>query len=185
MADLDHGPALVALPVRRAGVSLTVNELAGQVILRGDAAAVTGALRDVIGCALPIEPCRLVRSGDVVAWLAPDRWLVASHDRTGAVLTEALRTRLASGAAIAHDVTDGLAVIDVAGSDARTLLAAACGLDLHPRAISVAHVARTLIAGVDAVVYRVEPEGFRLHVGRPVAHHAWSWLSAALDEFAA
>ncbi|MGH6717801.1 MAG: sarcosine oxidase subunit gamma, partial [Alphaproteobacteria bacterium] len=127
--------------------------------------------------ALPLEPLGLTGAGDRVAWLAPDRWLVVAHDRAGEALADALRKRLGRAAHV-HDVTDGLVAVDVTGRRGDDVMAAVCGLDLHARAFPADRAARTLVGGVDVLIYRVDG-GFRLHVGRPVARHLWAWLVAA------
>jgi sarcosine oxidase subunit gamma len=178
VAELDRTPALHAAPIAATGVTVAPVALAGQVILRGDGAALGPAVHILLGCALPLEPCAMAEAGDVVAWLAPDRWLAASRDRAGSDLARAFADRLAGSVADAHDVTDGLAVIDVSGPAAAALLAGACNLDLHPRAFPPLQAARTLVGGVDAVLYR-HGDGFRLHAARPLAQHLWDWLAAA------
>ncbi len=179
MAELAHAAALAVDPIRRDDLAIASVGLAGQVVLRGEPPALARAVRDVVGCALPETPCTIERGRDAVLWLAPDRWLIASSARPGRALAAALAQALAGAHALVADVTDGLAVLDVTGGGARDLLASACGLDLHPRAFPPDRVARTLAAGADVVLYRTEnPDGFRLHVARPVAAHLWDWLAA-------
>lgn len=181
MAELARAPALDAEPIARAGVTIRAIDPAGQVILRGDGAAILPALRAILDLDLPIAPCTRAGTGDIAAWLAPDRWLVVSADRAGAALAAAFVARLAPSVADAHDVSDGLVAVEVAGADAVEVLTGACNLDLHPRAFPAMACARTIIGGVDAVIYRWNG-GFRLHVARPVAHHLWSWLAAAAGD---
>lgn len=181
MAELARTPALGA-PAAFAGLGIAAAPMSGQVVLRGDPAAVAAAVRAILGADFPYASLGLVGTGDRIAWLAPDRWLVVSEGRDGAALATAFRERLGR-TGFAHDVTDGLVAVDVTGERAGDLMAAVCALDLHVRGFPADRAARTLIAGVDVVIYRVA-DGFRLHVGRPVAHHLWAWLVAAARDVA-
>jgi sarcosine oxidase subunit gamma len=179
---LARTPALDAPPLALAGVTVAAVDLAGQIILRGDGAAIDPAAREVLGVALPLAPCtRAGTAGVDVAWLRPDRWLVAATTRAGDALARAFTERLAPSAADAHDASDGMAVIDVTGPEAAALLAASCNLDLDPRAFGTERAATTLVGGVDAVLYRRDA-GFRLHVARSLAHHLWDWLGVAAHD---
>lgn len=179
MTELARIPALDAAPIAFVGVTVAVVDLAGQVILRGDGAAIDPAAREVLGVPLPLVPCtRAGAAGVDVVWLRPDRWLVAAAAHPGGALSRAFAERLAPSAADAHDASDGLTVIDATGPEATALLAASCNLDLHPRAFGAERAVTTLVGGVDAVLYRRDG-GFRLHVARPLTHHLWDWLGAA------
>jgi len=166
-----------------AGLGIAAAPVAGQVVLRGDPAAVAAAVRAILGADFPYAPLGLVGAGDRIAWLAPDRWLVVSEGRDGAALATAFRERLGR-TGFAHDVTDGLVAVDVTGERVGELMAAVCALDLHPRCFPEDRAARTPIAGVDVLIYRVT-DGFRLHVARPVAHHLWAWVTAAARDLEA
>jgi len=150
------------------GVTLRQAPVAAQVIVR---AAPEHARR----LGLPAEPNRIARAEDARAiWLGPDRWLVVSQDDAAPLL--------ARYAPEAHDVSDQFAVLDIAGPSARRLLAAACGLDLHPAAFPEGIAAQTLGAHVDVLLYRIGADAFRLHVDRSVARHLWSWFAELVME---
>lgn len=100
------------------------------------------AAREALGCALPIEPCRTVTTGERrVVWAGPDDWFVIDAVEPPERLVRRLRDAVAGSHAAVTDVSSGYALLRLAGPSARTTLAAGCPLDLHPRAFGVGRCA--------------------------------------------
>jgi sarcosine oxidase subunit gamma len=100
--------------------------------------------------------------------LAPQRWMAIAPD--GADLERRVRVAcVASGAAVV-DQSHARAVLRIAGSHARDVLAKGCGLDLHPAAFAGDRVASTALFHVAVTVDRRRGGGvFDLHMPRGFA----------------
>ncbi len=162
---------------------------AAQVNLRGnpaDAAFVKRA-RATLGCDLPIA-ANTWNAGDAssVLWLGPDEWLVVASDRVG----ETMEAKLRSGLDCLHfsvvDQSANRTIIEVAGAEARILLAKGCPLDLHRSAFGPPQVAQTLLAKSQMILQCLdERPAFRLYVRLSFAAYLSEWLLDAAAELAA
>lgn len=101
-------------------------------------------------------------------WLAPDRCLLVSeHARPP---TEGF----------ASDVTDGLALFEIAGPRAGEIISASCTLDPAGPDLAPGRCAQTMFGGVRVVLYAHGSDGrFRLHVERQLAAFLLEWLRQA------
>ncbi|MBI4123833.1 MAG: hypothetical protein HY467_02925 [Betaproteobacteria bacterium] len=111
-------------------------------------------------------------------WLRPDRWLVIGADPEGrSTLEDWLRRVLARSGGVLVDVSDGEVELDVLGARARQVLARYCALDLDPRVFGYTSAARTLVAGIECVLYgRPVDDGVALLVPRSCALYLWRRL---------
>lgn len=187
MTKLAHQSALTQLlgaPAMIGGKGLAIAEarLAGQFIVNGfDEAAAIAAVAQATGLQLPFEPCGLVTGEPYGFWLAPKRWLIVATEGDRFALAAALADRC-QGKAIAADVSDGLAAIDLEGPRATDLLAMGCAIDLSAEAFDVTRAVRSPIGQVPALIYR-RPTGWRLHLDRSWLDHFWLWLEKAATAF--
>ena len=86
------------------------------------------------------------------------------------------------GRASLADHSDGYAVFEIWGPDARSALAKGVPLDLHPGAFTD-DVAVTVIAHIGAIVWQCAPDRFAIAVFRSYAGSFWHWLAASAAEF--
>jgi len=121
-----------------------------------------------------------------ILWLGPDQWLILSDAQAGEGLITSLRTALQGIPGAVTDVGHARIVYAVSGSNARSVLAKGCPLDLHERAFPLGRSAQTLLAKVPVIVHRsgAEPK-FDLFVARSFRDYAWDWLQSAASEYAA
>jgi sarcosine oxidase subunit gamma len=139
-------------------------------------------LEERLGIAPPQEPNTWAGDDPALLWLSPEEWLLVAADDAHAELLAAL-----DGArAVAVDVSDQNAVLDLSGSGARAVLATGCALDLHPRVFGERRCAQTLLAGLAVTLVRAgDRPGFRLLVRRSAAPFLVSWLIDAMGGYRA
>lgn len=104
------------------------------------------------------DPCRV--------WLAPNRCLVVAE----------VSVAPTPDAPFVSDVTDGLALFDIAGPRAADIIAMGCTID--PNALTPGRAAQTVFAGLKAILYGHD-DTVRLHVERPLARFLLDWLRQA------
>jgi sarcosine oxidase subunit gamma len=168
--------------IRRDGLEIAEASVTVQVMLSGDVgdAAVINAVAAAAGCTLSDQPNRRTGVDPYAIWLAPDRRLLVSETADRTTFLDDLAAALSGRFAGASDVTDGLAVLDLAGGRVADLMAMACALDLDPRSFGPDHSARTLFADIPVILYRQgNAGGFRLHADASTIGHLWTWLDQA------
>ncbi len=126
--------------------------------LRGDPgdAAFAAAVAGVTGTAPPGTP-NTVAAGGVASllWLGPDQWLAVG---SGADLASRLESALAGFHHSVCDVSSGRQVLELAGPEARAVLAKGMSLDLHPRAFKSGGCAQTALARVPVVLQQLDDD---------------------------
>lgn len=176
---------------RPRGVRLAERLDVGKIVLRGDPSdraflAATGRALDIV---LPTEAGTSAQKETTGAlWIGPDEWLITCPKAHLASLVGTLREALARVHAAVTDVSDGRAVLRVAGPSARALLAKGTPLDLHPRAFKVGSCAGTGLAKASVLLHLVaeEPQdgpAFDVYVGRSFGRYLFAWLEDAGLEF--
>jgi sarcosine oxidase subunit gamma len=142
--------------------------LAAQVSLRLDARSVR--------IELPQTPNTWIAVGArEMLWLGPDEWLVVSETEPAETVLAELEAATAADHHAIVDVSANRAVLELTGPDRRELLAAGCGIDLHPRAWRTGMCAQTLLANV-AVLLQERDEATRLFLRPSYAGHLGAWL---------
>lgn len=137
------------------------------------------------GVPLPLEPNRVAVMRSLrTLWLGPDEWLVTAPEGEAPDLRGRLTRALGARQATVTDLSASRAIIEIAGTHARTLLEKGCGLDLHPRAFAPGHCAQTLFAKLPVVIDQVgAAPSYRLFVRRSAARWLCEWLIDAAEEF--
>jgi sarcosine oxidase subunit gamma len=135
------------------------------------------------GVPLPLTPNRVAATGPLrVLWLGPDEWLVVAPEATGSDLPARLARAVAVRRALVTNLSSSRAVIEIGGQDARALLEAGCGLDLHPRAFAAGQCAQTLLARVPVILDQLDDAPhYRLLVRRSYAGWLADWLIDAAE----
>ena len=172
--DVGSEAVSIAFLPARAALGLKVHRLTD---------AATLAVAEAAGIPLPSVPNTVAGERRRWLWLGPGEWLLVddhSLDGVAGRLTGALD-------GIAHVVAPlgpALAVVEIAGSAARDLLAKGCPLDLRPRHFPVGSCARTLLDQLRVTLHLRRPDpAFDLYVDVSVARHAAAWLLDAAAEF--
>lgn len=173
MAELPYSSPLVAIievaPVRQIGLRLRPPFPA-----------------DLAGLPLPLAPNRVAAMGTArTLWLGPDEWLVTA-DGDAPELLPRLQRAVAGRRAAVTDLSASRAVFEIAGGGARDLLAAGCGLDLHPRVFGPGQCAQTLLARVPVIIDQLDAAPrYRLLVRRSFARWLTDWLIDAAQPLVA
>ena len=128
---------------------------------------------------LPSIPCRAANAGDHAAlWLGPDEWLLIAP-------VAAPPPRVEGREAYLVDVTHRNAGLIVKGPRAGEGLNASCPLDLDERAFPVGMCTRTLFAKAEIILWRQNPDIFRIEVWRSFVPYVIGLLTVALSDVAA
>lgn len=169
---------MAELPWSSPLVALTQVEAARQVALR---------LRPpfpayLAGIPLPLMPNRVAVAGGLrVLWLGPDEWLVVAEGDAPDLLPRLARAVTGLRAAVT-DLSSSRAIIELGGTGARDLLAAGCGLDLHPRIFGPGRCAQTLLARVPVILDQLDDAPhYRVLVRRSYARWLVDWMIDAAE----
>jgi sarcosine oxidase subunit gamma len=170
-----------------AGVVLSERRHLGKLVLRGDPADkkfINGAAK-VLGVTLPLEPNTTAgAAGTVAVWTAPDEWLVVTDPGAEAALAGALRGALKAVHHAVTDISDQSTIIRLSGSEARTVMAKGCAIDLHPRVFKPGSAAQSHLAKALVTFWQVDDApGYDILVRASFAPYLWDWLTDAGLEF--
>lgn len=170
-----------------AGVIFCERAFLGHINLRGDpgSAAFVGAVRQALGCALPLEANTFVDADAVRAcWLGPNEWLVMCDGAKERARADELRRALEGQFSAVTEIGSGQTVVGVSGARARDVIAKGCPLDLHPRFFAPGRCAQTYIArsGVTILQTSAAPS-FELIARRSYADYLWAWMTDAAAEY--
>src|SRR5277367_2550498 len=104
------------------------------------------------GIPLPLASNRVTAMGPLRAlWLGPDEWLLVAEGDALDLVPRLERAVIGRRAAV-NDLSSSRVIVDIRGSSARDLLAAGCGLDLHPRVFGPGQCAQTFLARVPVIL---------------------------------
>lgn len=155
----------------------------GRLVFRGRPAAIAAA-GTAFGLALPEEACRAARTqGRAALWLGPDEWLLLMAQGEAESCSAALDQALAGLPRALVDIGHRQVAIEVAGREAATVINAGCPLDLDPAVFPVGMCTRTVFFKVEIVLWRLEPERFRIEVWRSFSAYVLGLLGEAAREF--
>jgi sarcosine oxidase subunit gamma len=117
-------------------------------------------------------------------WLGPDEWLIVGPEGGAAAVGPAIETALREAAGEAFlttvDVSANRIGLEVAGPDARALLAFGCALDLDHPASGAGRCAQTMVARAGVILWAVdELPTYRLLVRPSFVAYLQAWLEDA------
>lgn len=148
-------------------------------------AAVPPKVAQMLGSDWPQETGAVASGRADILCVGPTDWLVIGTDPDATALLQRLEEAFEGSAFRATNVSQALARIEIAGPEARTLLAKGCALDLHPSRFAPGRCARTRFAGMPVIVHCTQPSTFECIVTLSYAEYFLSWLTDAALEFAA
>jgi sarcosine oxidase, subunit gamma len=182
MVDALRRPVLEGLAMPRNGAaSVAPCPSAARFILRGPREA-AGLVAPAFGAAAPLAPLRSATIGQRSAlWMSPDEWLLIAEDAPPS-LGAVLETALASVPHALFDVSHRQDAIELSGRGAARLLNAGVLLDLDLPAFPVGMVTRTLLTKAEIVLWRREPELFRVEFSRSFGRYVVAILTQAASD---
>ncbi|WP_134772981.1 sarcosine oxidase subunit gamma [Ornithinimicrobium flavum] len=140
-----------------------------------------------LGCPLPAGVGQVGGAdGRSVLWLGPDEFLTWSPE--GSLDPAAAAADLAAGIGSdrgqAVDVSSNRTTLELSGPRAASVLAKSVAMDLHDSAWPEGRAHATLVAGIPALVWRVEGSTYRVLPRSSFAEHLGRWLLDGMSEFA-
>lgn len=142
-------------------------------------------LEHVLGTKLPRSCGQVSHNGaHNVMWLGPDEWLVISRTEGDTLVSALTETDAPADArATVIDVSANRTVLELSGEAARSVLEKGCPLDLHPRSFTIGAAVGTTLARVPLLLWRTEPDTYRLMPRPSFADYVARWLLDAMEEF--
>jgi sarcosine oxidase subunit gamma len=167
------------LPLVSASTALRALPPATRYVLRGSS-EVRAAAQSALGFGIPATACRATVEGDRAAlWLGPDEWLLIAPQPPPSGFAAGLAEALEGLAHSLVDVSHRQSALAVSGSQATTLLAAGCPLDLDASVFPVGMCTRTMLAKAEIVLWRTDPQVFRVEVWRSFVAYVSQFLGEA------
>lgn len=172
------------LPVPGSGpVSLTIQPEAARFNLRIDPARLAAA-SEAFGLALPSTIGQGLEEGARRALcLGPDEWELSAAGTDGKTIAAAFADLYADLPHNLVEISDREVAIFLDGPQAATLLSIGCPVDVESFAVGTG--ARTVLDGVQVVLYRDAPDRFTLEVWRSFLPHVLGLLEIGNRELAA
>ncbi|MGO1117998.1 sarcosine oxidase subunit gamma [Rhodovibrionaceae bacterium A322] len=168
------------------GVSMAEIAFQGIVNLRGDSQdkAFVAAVKKVTGLALPAKTNETAsNTGHLLIALGPDEWWLV-FDGKGTDMVASLKEAFGDLHSAVTDVSEYFTMIELAGPNARDVMAKGCTLDLHPRNWSAGQAAQTLFGKSDVVFLQKDDSPvYNLWVRRSFADYVWKWMASAAREY--
>lgn len=126
--------------------------------------------------ALPTTPGRCVGVDPAVLWLAPDGWLLVSDAHDGATLVSQVRRDCSDLRVAAVDVSDSMAVLELAGPRTRELLMRGTSLDPDDGSLALGRCTRLRFAQLPVILRPHGAERVELIVDRGPAAWLRDWF---------
>lgn len=145
-----------------------------------------GRVGTALGVMLPNQPGEVAAAGELaVLWLGPDEWLILAPEGASDRVQDTVREALGDDFGAVTDVSCQRTVLEIAGPDARNLLAKGCAIDLHPRSFGRDRCAQTMLARAQVVLVCRDADTpvFRVLVRSSFARYLADWLTDAAAEY--
>ncbi len=147
---------------------------------------VAAAVSEATACPAPSDTRNAASADPVTVFMTgPERLLIVAPESQG--LHGKLVARLAADQAAVTRLDHGRAVLRLAGSAARDVLAKGLPVDIDDSVFPAGAFAQSMLEEVAALVHRRPDEGgqpiFDIYVTRSLAHIVFAWLQEAAAEF--
>ena len=172
MSGTEHGDAGVRFRELRTGLV----EISAR---RGQEPALDAALHREFGLSLPVQGGGSEKDGVAALWMGPAMTLIVAPPER----LHSLFRNMASSVAAVVDQSGGFVMLSVEGPSATALLAKGCRLDLVGQSFPKAGVARTVIAQISVLLYRIGDTKFEVVVPATFVRSFTDFIRSAGAEF--
>lgn len=164
-------------------VTLT-EQPAGHLVMRGNAAEFSDAVRETLQLETPILPLTSSTSetGACIRRISPDEWLITVPESDTFEVESALRRSINSPVAIVN-VSGGQTILHLQSGAAEMVLRKSTPYDVHVSNFPPGKVVTTAFAQTQVLMRRLDADAFELVIRRSFADYLWAWLRDAATEF--
>lgn len=120
---------------------------------------------------------------NIVLSIMPNSWLQLCKLSDVAKNMSKYQKQIGKNNIIITDISDQYVQFSISGKHARALLAKGCELDLSLDKFKPNSCARTLLAHMNVVIWRVESDDLNIFIDVSFAEHLWLWLEGATLEY--
>lgn len=113
----------------------------------------------------------------------PSSWLILCDDKDVGTIMDWVGDVVQTATITVSDMTDQYICLTMEGRHAQSLLAKGCALDLAAQSFPENHVARSLLAQANIVIWR-HGSGYHIIFDVSLSDYLWLWLEGASAEFA-
>ncbi|UWR01580.1 sarcosine oxidase subunit gamma [Ruegeria conchae] len=155
--------------------------LQGMITLRGDLSdkVLAKAVKDATGQKVPGQREALVDGDTGVCWMSTDELLVLVPYAEVEAKLAAMTNALSATHALAVNVSDARAVIQVSGSNAREVLGKLAPVELSAEAFQPGQIRRSRLAQVAGAFWMDDAETFRIVCFRSAADYVFKLFKIA------
>lgn len=167
-------------------VVMREQELAGHLLLRGEAVLLDKAVREVLGFSLPGQPLTVTRDSEdrySLQWLSPDEWLLIVPPGEEYAIENGLRAALSDAFYSIVNVSGGQTLLILEGPSVRDILMKSSNYDVHPQNFPVGKGITTVFANTTTLLRRATDTRWELVVRRSFADYSYRWLVDAGEEY--
>ncbi len=162
------------------GVMIQDRSQIGKLLVEGESAE--PILRAAFGAA-PSQNTRVeIIDGVLIGRIRPNRYDLITPEGDESATIERISAAIGDSFITVSPQTDGQAMIQVTGTESRTLLSKLCGLDFDPAVFPVNSVKISSLAKIRVAIWHLEG-GYQLYCGRSYADYLWTTIRQAGGEF--
>ena len=134
---------------------------------------------------LPTSPNTTTKNDKITAlWLSQKEWLIVMNSSVDNEEVKSLQNELSDIHALAIDVSDRWATINISGNKAIDVLSKGTCIDLDNSVFGTDACAQTTLWSVNVIIYQInEKPTFDLFVDSTMAKFLWQWLEQSSKEY--
>ena len=144
-----------------------------------------GHCTDALNIAFPSKPNTSVSNDNVrILWLGPEHWVIMSDTSSDYPIANTLNKSLHDQHGVATVVSDQHAVFNLAGSDARKVIAQGCSIDLDPAIFQAGHCTTCAFANTTAILCHInDGESYDILVELSLSKYLSDWFENTIRDF--
>ena len=176
-----YAESMFGANIQAPGIELKQRQVGAIIQLNGIDATTLEQIQHHFGLDEALAQQTVVGSYVTLLWTGPQQWLLVSEHTEPAFLITELEKMLAGTNATATDLSHGRVIVQIAGSQARELLAKGCPLNIQ--SVEAGDCATTHLGAMTVIIHWREADVCDIYVSRSFAVSLWEWLLDAAGEF--